>query len=1180
MAPPMPPIRRPSSGRPVAFVAAVLGGGVTLVAVALALSAMEPSPFTSRGVPGALGVTVSVVVALLAGPLAGIVVALVGGLAFAVFVGEEELGTFVAAGVWAIAALLAGTIAERYRAAGRERDLAHAAERHARQAAESESERLTNLQALTARLATASTVREVADALVDSVTSAFGATAAWIARLSADGKELVVIGSRGYPPGSVERSERFPVDTPLILSDALSSGSVVTISNPAEALERYPMLGSLGPEYPLGAQAAAPLLAGDTILGAVGIAFDRARRFTQEDEALLLAIGRQCGLALERARLFEVERRGRERAIRLRELASALAAASTPGEIADIASDRVYPLLGGRTGIVGAVSTDGEAIELVTEEGFGPEGAGSVERIPLSSGRPEAEVVRTDEPLFLGSPEAMRSRFSELGGPPGGDRAWAGVPLRASGRTIGVLSVSYAEPQAFDDREIAELETVAEQLALALERSMLQRSREEAVRLEARVERVKAVSEAMNPGLRVDEVATAILAEAAEALGAAAGGLGVVTADGRNFEFMSTIGTVEGTAERVPVETRGPNTDAFRTGRVVRIERAEDWRREYPKGSPLLGEFAEAVLGVPISAAGRRIGAIGLRFDRERSFSPDELRFMGALAEEAGEALERARLFEAEQRALRRAARLQDVTARLSRAVTTEDAARAILRAATGGDGGEAAAIALAEDEGRSLRVIPGQMSRGTLRLRPPFDLPVTDHGALAHVYRSGRAQWVESEAAWTERFAEDLEALSVLGTCMYAVPIVARGQPIGALAVFFREGSSEPSSEDIELMRSFAQQAGVALERARTYEVEHEAAVTLQRNLMPEQLAPELRVEVVGRYLPATRGVHVGGDWYDLVDRPDGTVALAVGDIAGHGLPAAAAMGQVRSAWRALALSSTDPSAILGSLDRFAMSVEGAFFSTIVTMLFDPSTNELRYASAGHPPAMVIDADQTSRFLEGGRSVPLGLAFDLPRPQALEILTPGAVLVLYTDGLIERRDESLDEGLRRLRSAGMRLAGAPLPEVADALLDLVAEERHDDVALLAVGPRLPEEVFRRIFPADAEQLAAMRSELRAWLDRSGLPPETKEDVVLACTEAAANAIEHAYIGRDGDIRVVGESENGWLKIEVSDDGRWRDPRPDDSRGRGLELVRTLIGDIDVERGERGTTVRMRVGVT
>ena len=108
---------------------------------------------------------------------------------------------------------------------------------------------------------------------------------------------------------------------------------------------------------------------------------------------------------------------------------------------------------------------------------------------------------------------------------------------------------------------------------------------------------------------------------------------------------------------------------------------------------------------------------------------------------------------------------------------------------------------------------------------------------------------------------------------------------------------------------------------------------------------------------------------------------------------------------------------------------------------------------------------------------------------------------------------------------------------------------------------------------------ATMRAQLRTWLERSGLPSETQEDVVLACTEAATNAIEHAYIGRGGDVLIEAESEEGRLRVTVTDHGRWRHPRPDDSRGRGLDLVRAVIGDIDVERGEGGTTVRMRVGI-
>jgi serine phosphatase RsbU (regulator of sigma subunit)/anti-sigma regulatory factor (Ser/Thr protein kinase)/uncharacterized protein YigA (DUF484 family) len=820
----------------VSFSAALLLGGAVQVAVAIAFAGASESAY--RGVPSGLGLLFSVLAGVLAGPLAGILVALEGGAGFVIFVTNGQLGGWVAVVLWIVAAGVAGAVADRYRATGHERDLAHASERRARQAAESESARLAHLHNLTGRLADAVTVRDVCGALVDTAIGSLGADASGVALLSPDGAELERVAARGFPDDVLAAWSRFPADTAVIARDVLRERSVVTVGSAEEALERYPLLASFGEGYPMGAQAAAPLLAGDELLGVLGVNFRASRRFSLEDESLLLAIGRQCGQAIERARLFE-----------------------------------------------------------------------------------------------------------------------------------------------------------------------------------------------------------------------------------------------------------------------------------------------------------------------------------------------------AEQRALRRAARLQEVTARLARAVTTEDAARAILRGATGGVGADAASIALASDDGRSLRVSPGLLSSGTLRLRPPFEISMNDRSVLAHVYRNGRAMWIASADEWESRFEEGFATQGDLGRCVYAVPIVAKGEAIGALAVYFQQERSRPSAEEAELISSFAHQAGVALERARAYEVEHEAAMTLQRNLMPEGTGYSATVDVDGRYLPATRGVHVGGDWYDIVDRPDGTVAFAVGDIAGHGLQAAAAMGQVRSAWRALALSMTEPNAILTSLDRFAGSVDGAFFSTILTLLLDPSRGELRYASAGHPPALVIEPDGSTRFLEGGRSVPLGLPFDLPRPQAQERLGPGSILVVYTDGLIERREEPLDRGLERLAEMASRVRAGSLTEISDGLLEIVADDRHDDVALLTIGPRRPVEVFRRTFPADAHELATMRAELRAWLERSGLPAETREDVVLACTEAATNAIEHAYIGRRGHVLIEAESEDGTLQVSVVDHGRWRHPRPDDSRGRGLELVRAVIGDIDVERGEGGTTVRMRVGI-
>jgi len=138
------------------------------------------------------------------------------------------------------------------------------------------------------------------------------------------------------------------------------------------------------------------------------------------------------------------------------------------------------------------------------------------------------------------------------------------------------------------------------------------------------------------------------------------------------------------------------------------------------------------------------------------------------------------------------------------------------------------------------------------------------------------------------------------------------------------------------------------------------------------------------------------------------------------------------------------------------------------------------------------------------------------------------------------------------------------MPEVFDGLW----KECRDDLAKLLEG--------HGYVPFG---LPPLREAIASHLERSGLPAETREDVVLACTEAATNAIEHAYIGRRGDVLIEAESEAGTLQVSVVDHGRWRHPRPDDSRGRGLELVRAVIGDIDVERGEGGTTVRMRVGI-
>ena len=225
------------------------------------------------------------------------------------------------------------------------------------------------------------------------------------------------------------------------------------------------------------------------------------------------------------------------------------------------------------------------------------------------------------------------------------------------------------------------------------------------------------------------------------------------------------------------------------------------------------------------------------------------------------------------------------------------------------------------------------------------------------------------------------------------------------------------------------------------------EVAVTLQRAVLGPTVLPE---GFAVRYEPASGTLEVGGDWYDVVDLPDGRYGVVVGDVVGRGLPAAAVMGQLRSAGRALLLESHSPAHVLAALDRFADLVPGASCSTVFCAVVDPAAGTLRYSSAGHVPAIVVDADGSSRFLTAAGSLPLAVLADLVRPERDVALGPGSTLLLYTDGLVERRDQDLDQGMDRAVAAvteGRHLAPAAL---ADLLTDqLLSDAPDDDVAFL-----------------------------------------------------------------------------------------------------------------------------------
>ena len=362
----------------------------------------------------------------------------------------------------------------------------------------------------------------------------------------------------------------------------------------------------------------------------------------------------------------------------------------------------------------------------------------------------------------------------------------------------------------------------------------------------------------------------------------------------------------------------------------------------------------------------------------------------------------------------------------------------------------------------------------------------------------------------------------------------------------------------------------------SEAYQRDHEVAETLQRSLLPESLPTIEGLQLDARYLPASRQAAIGGDWYDAVELDDGRVAVVVGDVVGHGLRAAVVMGQMRTAFRAYALLGTSPSDTLARLNRLLMKESGELMATALYLLLDRDTGHVWYASAGHPPALVVSRDSEPRYLEGGRSVPLGTT-DIAYHEAETQIERGATVVLYTDGLVERRDTSLDDRLAQLATVAS-VAGGELGDVCDQILGglLGGKRPSDDVALLALRPEPPTAGSLELkLPADPAALAQLRQRIGRFLDTAGASEQERFEITLAVSEAAMNAIEHAYGPSEAEFDLSASIRDGAFHAEVRDAGRWRERRSDD-RGRGLAIIDALMDDVEVNAEATGTTVRMR----
>jgi PAS domain S-box-containing protein len=423
---------------------------------------------------------------------------------------------------------------------------------------------------------------------------------------------------------------------------------------------------------------------------------------------------------------------------------------------------------------------------------------------------------------------------------------------------------------------------------------------------------------------------------------------------------------------------------------------------------------------------------------------------------------------------------------------------------------------------------------------------------------------------------AESREAMLAQDDSLIGVPLLSEGEVTGVLVVGV-DRPREFTREDLTVLRLAAERVGLAIGHARVYEREHRIAETLQRSLLPESLPHLPGLEVAARYLPAAAEAEVGGDWYDVIPIAGGAVGLVMADVAGKGLAGASMVGRLRSALRAYALEGHSTARVVERLNRLLWTEAGeSQMATMLYLIVDPGDGVVRWVNAGHPPPLMIRGDDDVRFLTGDASVPLGV---LPFPTYEEVsapMEPGSTILLYTDGLIERPGEHIDDGLARL-AAQVREAPDDTHGLLERLLDTLVPHggAPDDVALVALRNLPVPDRFSAEFPAEPESLAPMRSMLRRWLSHAGADELETAEIITACGEAATNAIEHAGTGNGMHFAVSGRREEDTVEIEIRDRGSWRREREDD-HGRGLALMRTLMDTVAVEPSPVGTRVSLR----
>jgi anti-sigma regulatory factor (Ser/Thr protein kinase) len=508
-----------------------------------------------------------------------------------------------------------------------------------------------------------------------------------------------------------------------------------------------------------------------------------------------------------------------------------------------------------------------------------------------------------------------------------------------------------------------------------------------------------------------------------------------------------------------------------------------------------------------------------------------------------------------------RAERLVELGQSLARTTTYADVQRVVARDVlplVGASGGSLTVV----DRGRGVLRFLGWSGTDPGAL-VPTEVPLSVRSPSTEAVETGRPVVVADPVAAAEQYPRIAEELAAVADGVVAMPLAAAGETIGTLTMTFPDLSAV-SDPDRTFLSTAAAMCAQALNRAHLLDVGKRTLDELQRHLLPRELPQVTGVDLAVRYASAETGVAIGGDWYDIVPLPSGAVALVMGDVEGHDLGAAALMGLIRSALRAYLLEEHPPSVAIARTNAFLNGLAAERLVTVAVIHLHPSDRLITAVTAGHPVALV--GTPAGKVIEVPTDIgpPLGVEGDgLHWPETTTALAEGAVLVMFTDGLVERHDAPISEGIDRVRAVLGDLADLEPEPLVERLLETRTGGFTDDVAVLVARTTTTDadatgRLTRRL-PAAPVSVTLSRRFIRQMLSAWEVPDALAGDVELVVSELVTNATR----ATEEPLELVLSRPHGRLRVEVSDCSH-QEPRPaaeqngERTDGRGLHLVETL----------------------